>query len=132
MGRQEDGERLASIAPPLNDGEAEAINALFSAYLFRKNSTGELWSSCCHEHATEAWDDERMRVAMRTEHQREPRQKWERMKPNAICPFCGRPVAVKDLQRAGGRKNLTSYRRAVILRWYRGALWARAYDCSKH
>ena len=41
-------------------------------------------------------------------------------------------VIVKELGRTGGRGNLSRYRRAVVLRWYRGALWARAYDCAKH
>lgn len=29
-------------------------------------------------------------------------------------------------------RNLSCYRRAVVLRWSGGSLWARAYDCGKH
>ena len=66
-------------------------------------------------------------------HQREPRNRWcESAKPHVECPFCGKPAIVKELRYTGKRENLSSYRRAVVLRWYRGALWARAYDCGKH
>ncbi len=66
-------------------------------------------------------------------HQREPMNRWnETPKPSMNCPCCGRPVFVKELRYTGRRENLSSYRRAVVLRWYKGALWARAYDCSKH
>lgn len=51
---------------------------------------------------------------------------------SVACPFCGRMAIVKELGRTGGRDNLSRWRRAVVLRWYRGALWARAYDCGKH
>ena len=37
MTEQEKAERFAKLAPPLNDGELEAINALFPAYLFRRS-----------------------------------------------------------------------------------------------
>ena len=42
-----------------------------------------------------------------------------------------RPCSVPSAGR-GPADNLSRYRRAVVLRWYRGALWARAYDCGKH
>jgi len=66
-------------------------------------------------------------------HQREPKNRWQTApEATARCPYCGTPVIIKELGRTGGRGNLSCYRRAVVLRWYRGALWARAYDCGKH
>ena len=140
MTRQEEAERFAKSAPPLRDGELEAINALFPAYIFRRSCTEEIWTTCCHEHTVVGTRDlmistpERNFMAVMYEpHQREPRNRYyEPATPNVECPFCGKPVIVKELRYTGKRENLSSYRRAVVLRWYRGALWARAYDCSKH
>lgn len=135
MTEQEKAERFAELAPPLREGELEAINALFPAYLFRRRKTGELWTTCCHEHITAGLDcaDQGMRRAMWEPHQREPKNRWdERQTPSMNCPCCGKPVIVKEPRYTGRRENLSSYRRAVVLRWHEGALWARAYDCSKH
>ena len=140
MTEQEKAERFAKSAPPLRDGELEAINALFPAYIFRRSCAEEIWTTCCHEHTVVGTRDlmistpERNFMAVMYEpHQREPRNRYyEPATPNVECPFCGKPVIVKELRYTGKRENLSSYRRAVALRWYRGALWARAYDCSKH
>ena len=140
MTEQEKAERFAKSAPPLRDGELEAINALFPAYIFRRSCADEIWTTCCHEHTVVGTKDmmistpERNFMAVMYEpHQREPRNRWcDPAKPSVECPFCGKPAIVKELRYTGKRENLSSYRRAVVLRWYRGALWARAYDCSKH
>ena len=66
-------------------------------------------------------------------HQREPKNRWQDApQPTVQCPLCGRMAIVKELRYTGRRENLSSWRRAVVLRWYRGALWAKAYDCGKH
>lgn len=140
MTEQEKAERFAKSAPPLRDGELEAINALFPTYIFRRSCTEEIWTTCCHEHTTVGTEDMRIITPERNfmsvmwePHQREPRNRWcEPANPHVECPFCGKPVIVKELRYTGKRENLSSYRRAVVLRWYRGAIWARAYDCSKH
>lgn len=140
MTEQEKAERFAKSAPPLRDGELEAINALFPTYIFRRSCTEEIWTTCCHEHTTVGIEDMRVTTPERNflavmwePHQREPRNRWcEPAKPHVECPFCGKPAIVKELRYTGKRENLSSYRRAVVLRWYRGALWARAYDCGKH
>ncbi len=140
MTEQEKAERFAKKAPPLNQAERDAINALFPAYIFRRSRTDEIWTTCCRKHMTVSSKDMMITTPERdflsimlASHQREPNRRWEDPpKPNVECPFCGTPVIVKELGRAGGRDNLSRYRRAVVLRWYRGALWARAYDCSKH
>ena len=140
MTRQEEAERFAQKAPPLSQAELDAINALFPAYIFRRSRTDEIWTTCCHKHMTVR--DEDMMVTtpdrnfpavMWEPHQREPKNRFQDPpKPTVQCPLCGKMVIVKELGRTGGRDNLSRYRRAVVLRWYRGALWARAYDCGKH
>ena len=140
MTSQEKAEQFAGKAPPLNQAERDAINALFPAYIFRRSCTNEIWTTCCHQHMVVKDEDmmvttpERNFLTVMWEpHQREQRNRWDDApKPNVRCPLCGRMVIVKELRYSGGRDNLSSYRRAVVLRWYRGALWARAYDCGKH
>lgn len=140
MTSQEKAERFAGKAPPLNQAERDAINALFPAYIFRRSFTNEIWTTCCRKHMVVK--DEDMMVTtpekdflsvMLEYHQREPKNRFQDPpKPTVRCPLCGKMVIVKELRYTGGRDNLSRYRRAVVFRWYRGALWARAYDCAKH
>lgn len=140
MTEQEKAGQFAKKAPPLNQAERDAINALFPAYIFRRSRTNEIWTTCCHEHMTVRDEDmmvvtpERNFPAVMWEpHQREQRNRWDDApKPTVQCPLCGKMVIVKELRYTGKRDNLSRYRRAVVLRWYRGALWAMAYDCAKH
>lgn len=140
MTSMEKAERFAGEAPPLSRAERDAINALFPAYIFRRAKTDELWTSCCRQHLTGGYCDSGLRVpegdlmeVWCAPHQREPRyRRQDPPKPETQCPVCGMATVVKDLRYSGGRENLSRYRRAVVLRWYRGALWARAYDCGKH
>ena len=131
MTEQEKAERFAKSAPPLREGELEAINALFPAYIFRRSRTDEIWTTCCRKHMVVQDEDmmvttpERNFLAVMWEpHQREPKNRYQdSAKPTVQCPLCGKMVIVKELGRTGGRGNLSRYRRAVVLRWYRGALW---------
>lgn len=140
MTSMEKAEQFAAKAPPLNQEERDAINALFPAYIFRRSKTDEIWTTCCRQHLTSGYGDGGLRVpdgdlveVRYATHQRERKNRWENAPvPATQCPICGKPVFVKELRYTGGRENLSRYRRAVVLRWYRGALWARAYDCGKH
>lgn len=140
MTEMERAKRFAEEAPPLNQEERDAINALFPAYIFRRSCSDEIWTTCCRQHLTAGYGDGGMRVpdndlmdVRRAPHQREPRKSWENEpRPAVKCPVCGKPGIMKELRYSGRRENLSRYRRAVVLRWYRGALWARAYDCGKH
>ncbi len=128
MTSQEKAEQFAGKAPPLNQAERDAINALFPAYIFRRSCTDEIWTTCCRKHMVVQAEDmmvttpERNFTAVMWEpHQREQRNRWDDApKPNVRCPLCGRMVIVKELRYTGKRENLSSYRRAVVLRWYRG------------
>ena len=135
MTKMEEAERFAKKAPPLSRAERDAVNALFPAYIFRRSKTREVWTSCCRRHETlkpvpgrSGAED----AVLAEPHQRERRNRWDDGPlPSVQCPFCGSWAVVKELGRTGNRDNLSRYRRAVVLRWYRGALWARAYDCAK-
>lgn len=137
-------ERFADLAPKLTEGEHEAINGLFRAFIFRRRSTDEYWTTCCREHVV--LDRARtvtpeMRAIIDCESAPEPhmvgcwlsgrRLENEHSHDRLKCPHCGREVTVKELGRTGQRQNLTSWGRAVVLKWYRGALWAVGYSASK-
>jgi len=119
---QEKAELFASKAPPLNQAERDAINALFPAYIFRRSRTDEIWTTCCRKHMVV--EDKDMMVTtpernfpavMWEPHQREQRNRWDDApKPNVRCPLCGRMVIVKELRCSGGRDNLSRYRRGGI------------------
>jgi len=126
--QREAAQIFAEQAPPLNGEELERINALFTPYLFRRTRTGEVWSTCCRTCSTPDIGSD----VFLAEHQSDPRRYYEKAPaPKVACPVCGRPGIVKELRFTGKRYNLTSWRRAVVLRWHKGALWARAYDCKK-
>lgn len=144
MNEKNEQERFADLAPKLTEGEHEVINGLFRAFIFRRRSTGEYWTTCCREHVV--LDRARtvtpeMRAIMDGENAPEPRMVgcWmagrrlenEHSHDRVKCPHCGQEVTVKELGRTGKRQNLTYWRRAIVLKQYRGALWAVGYSAIK-
>lgn len=136
MDSRKRAEELVRLAPELSDPEKLAINALFRAFLFKRNSTGEVWTTCCRKHVfirpdTDNADELRI---LHAPHTPEPQSRWDNTPPpkmRAKCPYCGKEVTVKELRYSGRRKALWEYQRAVVLRQWRGALWATAWDCFK-
>lgn len=136
MDSRKRAEELVRLAPELSDPEKLAINALFRAFLFKRNSTGEVWTTCCRKHVfirpdTDNADELRI---LHAPHTPEPQSRWDNTPPpkmRAKCPYCGKKVTVKELRYSGRRKALWEYQRAVVLRQWRGALWATAWDCFK-
>lgn len=135
MTGQEKAADLERRAPQLRERDLEEINGLFRAFLFR-SANGEVWTTCCRKHTTIRADSDNADElrAMTAPHTPEPRNRWE-TKPaherRVECPWCGRKVTVKELRYSGQRKNLWEYQRAVVLRKWRGAVWATAWDCEK-
>ena len=132
--------QMEKAAPPMTKGELGKLNALFPSYLFRRRRTREVWTTCCGIHGELPPESE----ILDAEHTREPEPRryychhgvWSALPPKPkpepmTCPFCGKVSPVKELGRTGRRDNLAAYRRAVVLRWYRGALWARCYTLKK-
>jgi hypothetical protein len=116
--------------PELRKRDVEDINSLFDSYIFRRKSTGEVWTTCCRKHATlpathKLWWEE---------HVREPHSAWDNdpiLRQRTPCPFCGKEGKVKDLRYTGRRENLEQTRRFVLLRWDGKALWACAGEARK-
>ena len=97
--------------------------------MFRRRKTGEVWTTCCRRHEvapdSPIWDEV---------HMREPRNAWRQNSKDYMysrCPYCRAKVKVKDLQYTGKRDNLCAYRKAVVLRLWRGKLWAVAMSLKK-
>ncbi len=136
MDSRKRAEELVRLAPELSDPEKLAINALFRAFLFKRNSTGEVWTTCCRKHVfirpdTDNADELRI---LHAPHTPEPQSRWDNTPPPKMrgkCPYCGKEVTVKELRYSGRRKALWEHQRAVVLRQWRGALWATAWECFK-
>lgn len=134
-------EKLIRLAPQLNEKESREANALFSSYIFRRRRTREIWTTCCGVHG----ELPEGHYILEADHTPEPKHEhrygchmgvWgypaevKKPRPEA-CPFCGRISPVKELGRTGNRKNLWSYHRVVVLRWWRGSLWAIGLELKK-
>jgi len=132
MGIQE--EKFLASAPKLRKKDVDAINDLFTAYVFRREKTGEIWTSCCRKHATlppyhPIWGEL---------HESAPRA-WERpsqyrsgKETRTVCPFCGKKAQIKDLRYCGQMKNLWEEQHVVVLRAVNGVLWAQAAWVQKN
>lgn len=140
MGQHSDAVRLGQLAPVLRDEDISEINKAFRPYLFRRRKTREVWTSCCgrHEHLPREGLSEEQATLLAAEHKTEPRgyprcaaYPAQPKTATAKCPWCGRVGAVKELGRCGRRDNLAEWRRAVVFRWYNGALWGIACYTDK-
>lgn len=140
MELQEKAKALCEKAPKLTEGELRELNGLFPSYIFRRRKTREIWTTCCGMHAELSPASEIMDAAHTPEPKPTPHycHMGYMSAPTATlvpepraCPFCGKVSPVKELGRTGNRKNLWSFRRAAVLRWYRGALWAVCCDLIK-
>ncbi len=127
--------QLERLAPKPSAQELEAVNGLFRHFLFRRSGRREIWTTCCRQHriiedATDAeWE------VLDAPHAPEPKNQYDNTpqhKVRHMCPYCGAQVTVKELRYTGSRKNLWGFRRVLLLRQWRGALWATAWDCIKN
>lgn len=135
MDERKQAEKLSKAAPSLSEKELEAMNSEYQAYIFRNRKKREIWTSCCgrHEMIPAAKETDALHEVMIAEHQAEERgyMHRHRKRTSVPCPFCGKDAYVKEVGRCGKCDNLSAYKRFVVFRWYRGALWACAYYTSK-
>ncbi len=138
---------LASAAPAIRADQMEEINDTFDHYIFRVRRTGEVWTSCCHQHEhIRATQGEAFATVLEAPHHCGDREYATHYRychcgmisapppkePDLVpCPFCGKMAKIKELGRSGRRQNLPQWKRGVVLRQYRGSLWAIAYDAAK-
>lgn len=139
---QEEAAAFVARGPKLREEELREINELFPAYLFRRHrgTTDELWCTACGKHKVleTPYTDAEFKAAT-APHAREERasRRWGwtvdqgYIPKNIACPWCGASVRVKELRYTGKRDNLWTFRRAVVLRQWRGDLWAMAYSVEK-
>lgn len=126
-GNIEKEEEEIKLFPPLDAKKCTAeANALFKPYLFfhRDRDTIELWSSCCNKH-------EVMERIPRVIDSVTSRIVYGEHNYEAICPFCGRAVTLKNTAHLGKRKNLLEYQPVLWLRERDGKLYARAMWARK-
>lgn len=133
MTNEEKAEKLLKASPKFRKEDIDGINAAFPAYIFRRSKTREIWTTCCgtHKIIPQECSEEEYEI-MAAEHTME--KHWihgGRPKVIATCPYCGADTVVKELGRTGQRKNLLLYRHVIVLRWFRGALWAMALWANK-
>ncbi|MBQ0038352.1 MAG: PcfJ domain-containing protein [Clostridiales bacterium] len=127
-------EWLTTHAPALDENDYRTLNSVYQPYLFRRRKTGELWTSCCGQHAQLDANS----AVMLAEHEPEPpRGYWSSQryipKPQIVkCPICGKVGRVKEVGRTGRRDNLYAFDRHIILKWYRGALWGLGVHTEKY
>ena len=133
-------EQLRKNMPPLGEKELRRLNGLFQAHIF-KNAAGDVWTSCCGQHRN--YTRQKMltpeeQSVWYARHIPAPKKGWNvsefdrREESRRVrCPYCGAEATVKELRYSGRRKNLWEYRRGVLLRQWRGAVWAEAYDLEK-
>lgn len=145
MTEKEQAMKIAKAAPPLSDKELAAINAGYVAYIFRNRKKREIWTTCCgrHEAIPQKGYTDAQHAVMEAAHCGEDagrgnycsyaqrRAAEGDRRDTTPCPYCGANAYVKELGRTGSRKNLTSFLDVIVVRWYRGALWARAYYTAK-
>lgn len=113
--------------PVVTSGDIASMNAIFPHYLFfRPEKTGiRFWTSCCG----------RSVFLGRPERTEFPWQ-WEllgSLKHNEahFCPWCGRGVIVKDLRKAGKRRQLNKSECVLLLHAAEEALYADAVVLNK-
>lgn len=103
----------------------DEVNKLFKPYLFFKNQKNgrQLWSSCCNKSGFKELGpvmDSRDMYLLYGEHNDE-----------AVCPWCGRTVQLKNASRLGQRKYLLEYHPVIFLSERGGEIFARAYWARK-
>ena len=134
MAARERAAQLERLAPAPTAAELEAVNDIFRHFIFIRRGAREIWTTCCRQHrvAENATNEEW--YLLQEPHTPEPKSMYDntpQWKKRSKCPYCGKEVTVKEVCYTGSRKNLWSFRRALLLRQWRGALWATAWDCTK-
>ena len=137
VNEKERAAQLERLAPKPTAQEMEQVNDLFRHFIFKRNGRGEIWTTCCrrHEFIKDTTDNACELRILDAPHAPERRNNydntpdWQRRE---TCPYCGREVTVKELRYTGGRGNLWSFQRVLLLRRWRGALWATAWSCEKN
>lgn len=127
MKRSAEDRAILDSWPVVTARDIAKMNDQFPHYIFFRpgKDAMELWSSCCGRHETQPY-------LQRTETP-EDRALLDACQHNerCTCPWCGKPVTMKDLRKAGKRKGLESYRYVMLLHGQGDALYADAVVLRK-
>ena len=113
--------------PPLDIDEClRQTNALFEPYIFVQNTDGGkmIWTSCCNRH--EYWPD-----IPRTCTPAHLSVWWGAHNYEAICPFCGKTVKIKETRYIRLRNKLEAYEPVMFISEKDGNIYARGYWARK-
>ena len=139
VNEKERAAQLERLAPKPTAQEMEQVNDLFRHFIFKRSGKGEIWTTCCrrHEFIKDTTDNACELRILDAPHAPERRNNydntpdWQRRE---TCPYCGREVTVKELRYTGGRGNLWSFRRVLLLRRWRFSWCSGAFapQSSEH
>lgn len=119
--------KILATWPKVTSGDIAEMNAVFPHYLFyRPEKTGvRFYTSCCGQVKF-------LGSPQRTEYPWERELMWT-LKHNReyFCPWCGRSVILKDLRKAGKRKQLNMCECTLLLHATDNALYADAVVLNK-
>lgn len=110
--------------PELNDEDFEKMNYVFEPYLFfkdnRKDGYRECWCTHCGKHFyydyTQRTETDKHYEFIRTKHNQ-----------GTTCPKCGAAVTAKETYRAKGCKNLEEWKRIVLVKPVKDAVYLLCY-----
>lgn len=132
MGYSEYERQVMDTWPTMTETDMVKLNDLFTHYIFFRRIKGDkLTLPAVEFHASCCGHKETILLERRTE------WPWEldlflhaNHGQRYVCPWCGRAVTMKDLSKAGQRKNLREWREVVLLHirddvLYADALWLR-------
>ena len=114
--------------PKLNKEDLAGINRAFTPYLFyrehRDAGFRECWCTSCREHFAYAYTqrtmDDQHREFLAKHH-----NEW------SVCPKCGRHVKMKETARAKSCKSLTQWKRIVLVKPVKDAVYLLALYAVK-
>lgn len=104
-GPMKENDPILKEFPGLRKEDLEEVNGFFEPYLFFENVEGgrKVWTSCCH-HEGELWPD-----LVRTETPEHRMIKMLGHNDETYCPYCHRPVRVKNVRKMGKGTRLEEY-----------------------
>lgn len=110
--------------PELNNEDLEKMNYVFEPYLFfkdnRKDGYRECWCTHCNNHFyydyIQRTETDNHYMFIRTKHNQ-----------GTTCPKCGATVTAKETYRAKGCKNLEEWKRIVLVKPIKDAVYLLCY-----
>lgn len=114
--------------PELNDEDFEKMNYVFEPYLFFKDHRKEVYRECWCTHCNEHFYYD---YTQRTETDKHYEFIVTKHNQMVKCPKCGADVTAKETYRAKGCKNLEEWKRIVLIKPVKDAVYLLCYYGQK-